>query len=89
MSAPGWDTGLVSDESDVRYPTAVVDGFELGMFVSYNDCGDAWVNAPDATRWGTYAVQLPMPLTNDGEAARYLAALLPELRPRWEVTAGE
>lgn len=112
MSTPGWDTGLVSDESDVRYSTAVVDGFELGMFVSYDDCGDAWVRAPDgriagliwetgeqpyfrvvlepdADRWGTYAVQLPMPLTNDVEAARYLAALLPELRPRWEATAGE
>jgi len=91
----------------VEYPSAVVDGFELGMFVSYDDCGDAWVKAPDGTigtliwetgepeyftvaiepnedRWGTYAVQLPLPLTNDEEAARYLAALLPELRRRWQ-----
>ncbi|WP_441433861.1 peptidase [Arthrobacter sp. 2RAF22] len=29
-----------------RYPTAVVDGFTLGMFVSYGDAGDAWVEAP-------------------------------------------
>lgn len=38
---------------------------------------------PDESRWGTYAVTLPMPMTTDDEAATYLAALLPELRPRW------
>lgn len=108
----GWDTGPVSDQAEGRYPSAVVDGFELRMFVSYDECGDAWVKAPDgriaslvwetgdpsyfrvvlepdARRWVTYAVQLPVPLTNDEQAARYLAALLPELRPRWEATSGE
>ncbi|HLH27511.1 MAG TPA: hypothetical protein VKW77_01270 [Acidimicrobiales bacterium] len=35
-------------------------------------------------RWGSYSVQLPLPLTTDGEAAAYLRAILPELRPRWE-----
>jgi hypothetical protein len=34
-------------------------------------------------RWGTYAVQLPLPMTTDEEAARYLRALLPDLIPRW------
>ena|SRR5664279_5209331 len=29
------------------YPSAIVDGFELGMFVSFDVCGDAWVQAPD------------------------------------------
>ena len=76
------------------------------MFVSYDDCGDAWVKAPDGsvatliwetgepasfkvsiepgeTRWGTFAVQLPLPLTSDAEAAAYLAAILPDLRKRW------
>lgn len=90
----------------VDYPSAEVDGFKLGMFGSYDDCGDAWVQAPDGSvgtliwetgeppyfkvsiepneqRWGTYAVQLPLPLTTDAEAAAYLAALLPELRRRW------
>ncbi|WP_328328294.1 hypothetical protein OHA70_03155 [Kribbella sp. NBC_00382] len=90
------------------YPEAVVDGFTLGMFVSYDHCGDAWVTAPDGSvgtliwetgspsyfeesiapdpngRWGTYAVQLPLPLTTDAEAAEYLRTLLPELRTRWE-----
>lgn len=34
------------------YPSARVDGFELGMFVSYDDCGDAWVTAPDGSTSG-------------------------------------
>lgn len=93
------------------YPAATVDGFTLGMFVSYEDCGDAWVQAPDggvatliwetgspayfrmvippdpAGRWGTYAVQLDLPLTTVGEAEAYLRALLPELRQRWKAWA--
>lgn len=94
-------------QDDAGYPSAHVGGFTLGMFVSYDDCGDAWVEAPDGSigtliwetgdpayfeesiapgdrRWGTYAVQLPLPLTTDEEAATYLAVLLPELRRRWE-----
>jgi hypothetical protein len=90
------------------YPEATVEGFTLGMFVSYGDVGDAWVDAPDGStgtliwetgtpryfeeviapdpwgRWGTYAVQLPLPLTTDAEAASYLTEILPELRSRWE-----
>lgn len=94
--------------SEDEYPTATLEGFTIGMCVSYHDCGDAWVRAPDGSvgtlvweigepsyfremiapdsqgRWGAYAVQLPLPLTNDHEASEYLAALLPELRQRWE-----
>ena len=92
--------------SESIYPHATVDGFTLGMFVSYDDCGDAWVEAPDGSfaliwetgdpprfevsipaepngRWGTYDVQLPLPLTKDEEAAEYLRALLPDLIPQW------
>src|SRR3954468_3081447 len=29
------------------YPEASVEGFKIGMIVSYGDCGDAWVEAPD------------------------------------------
>ena len=93
------------------YPEAEVEGFRLHMFVSYDDCGDALVTAPDGRaaglvwetgepayvrtliapdalddaggRWGTYAVQQPLPMTTDDEAAAYLAALLPDLRDRW------
>lgn len=28
-------------------PTAVIDGFTMGMFVSYGNAGEAWVQAPD------------------------------------------
>jgi hypothetical protein len=94
-----------------EYPRATVDGFTLGMFVSYDDCGDAWVEAPDGGigtliwetgspayfreaippdpegRWGTYAVQLPLPMTTDAEAVEYLQALLPDLRQRWAAWA--
>jgi hypothetical protein len=94
--------------SDVEYPGAEVDGFTIGMFVSYGDVGDAWVRAPDGGiagliwetgapesisiripaepggRWGTFNVRLPLPMTTDAEAAEYLGALLPSLRPHWE-----
>ena len=96
------------NEGEVVYPSAEVDGFRLGMFVSYGDTGDAWVEAPDGSscglvwetgdpayfkevitpdpdgRWGTWAVQMPLPLTTDDEARAYLRALLPELRSHWE-----
>jgi hypothetical protein len=32
-----------------RYPEAMVDGFPMRTFVSYDDCGDAWVQAPDGS----------------------------------------
>src|SRR6476661_6730669 len=93
------------------YPSASVDGFELGMFVASDERGDAWVKAPDGsiatliwqtgepsyfevtiepneTRWGTFTVQLPLPMTNDEEAGRYLSGLLPELRRRWQAWRG-
>ena len=103
---PNADGHLYAGPVGNDYPSGTVEGFELGMFVSYDDCGDAWVEAPDGSRagliwetgepsyfrvsiepdgerWGVYAVQLPLPLTTDEEAAVYLAALLPELRRRW------
>ena len=98
-------------DSSTGYPKAEVEGFRLDMFVSYEDCGDGLVTAPDGRaaglvwetsepayvrtltapdpledaggRWETYAVQQPLPMTTDDEAAAYLAALLPELRSRW------
>jgi hypothetical protein len=32
---------------DWGYPCAEAEEFTLGIFVSYGDCGDAWVRAPD------------------------------------------
>ena len=45
----------------------------------FQECG-----APDDARWGVWAVGLPLPLRTAADARAYLAALLPELRPRWE-----
>jgi hypothetical protein len=91
-----------------KHPEAEEDGFAIGMIVSYDDVGDAWVRAPDGGvctliwetgepesfeveipgtpdgRWGTFAVRLALPLTTNEEAAEYLRALLPKLRPHWE-----
>jgi hypothetical protein len=35
--------------ADLSYPHAVVDGFELGVYVGYGDGGDAWVGAADGS----------------------------------------
>ena len=34
------------------YPTGHSDGFEMQMFVSYGDCGDALIIAPDGRKAG-------------------------------------
>jgi hypothetical protein len=44
----GCRAGSVAAVSEVTHdPSAQAEGFALGMFVSYGDCGDAWVRAPD------------------------------------------
>ena len=45
------------------------------------------VLAPDDRRWGVWGVGLALPLRTAEEARAYLAALVPELRPRWEAWA--
>jgi hypothetical protein len=42
------------------------------------------VLAPEEGRWGVWAVGLPLPLGTVEDARRYLKALLPDLKPRWE-----
>jgi hypothetical protein len=90
------------------YPQATVDGFEIGMFVSYGDSGDAWVQAPDGSigtliwetgeptyfkesippdpsgRWGTYAVQRPLPMTTDDEDCGVPTRPASGTAPRWQ-----
>jgi len=41
--------------------------------------------APQEGRWGVWAVGLPLSMTTVEEARSYLAALLPQLRPQWEL----
>lgn len=66
----------VSDESSSTdvYPKAKIDGFELGMFVSYGDCGDAWVEAPDGRIAGL--------IWETGSQRRFTTAIEPDER-RW------
>lgn len=47
------------------------------------------VCAPEPIRWGVWAVGLRQPLRTLDDARAYLAALLPELRPRWEAWASQ
>jgi hypothetical protein len=42
------------------------------------------IPAAPSGRWGTFNVRLPLPMTTDIEAAEFLRALLPSLRPHWE-----
>ncbi len=46
------------------------------------------VMAPEPDRWGVWAVGLPLPMTTVEDARRYLSALLPQLRQRWESWRG-
>ncbi|GAA3593518.1 hypothetical protein [Kribbella ginsengisoli] len=39
---------------------------------------------PDHNSWGLFGVGLPLPMRTVEDAKAYLAALLPELKPRWE-----
>jgi hypothetical protein len=38
----------VSD-NEFGYPEEEVEDFQIGMFASYGDVGDAWVRAPDGS----------------------------------------
>jgi hypothetical protein len=42
------------------------------------------VVAPDADRWGVWAVGVAAPLRSERDAGDYLRAILPELSSRWE-----
>jgi hypothetical protein len=46
------------------------------------------VLAPDEARWGVWAVGLPLPMTTEDQARSYLAALLLQLKTRWESWRG-
>jgi hypothetical protein len=61
------------------------DGSRAGL-VWESGCSQYFreVLAPDQDRWGVWATGLALPMTTVDEARDYLAALLPQLRPRWE-----
>ena len=57
------------------YPQAEVDGFILGMFVSYDDCGDAWVRAPDEG--------IATLIWETGDPAYFIEYIAPDPQGRW------
>lgn len=40
---------------------------------------------PDDHRWGVWAVGIAQPLRSMSDAREFLATVLPELKPRWEL----
>ena len=65
--------GRIVDEHG--YPEASVEGFTIGMFVSYGDCGDAWVEAPDGGA-GTL-------IWETGEPSYFKESIAPDPTGRW------
>jgi hypothetical protein len=80
---------FVTFESFGTHGDALVRGPDGGVGTVVWETGEPFrfeVLVPPGTdkRWGTYSVQVPLPLTTDREAAEYLRALLPELRRWWD-----
>ena len=86
----GFRLGMITDflsEPALEGDAYVVapDGSRAGL-VWQSGCAPYFeeVLAPHEGRWGVWAVGLPLPMTTKREARSYLAALLPQLRIRWE-----
>jgi hypothetical protein len=60
---------------DPVYPAAHAEGFELGMFLSYGECGDAWVRAPDGGIAGL--------IWESGSPEYFRVAIEPDRAGRW------
>jgi hypothetical protein len=91
VEVEGFRMGMITDF--LAQPGTEGDGFVIAP--DRSRAGLVWeaevevpyfneVMAPDDERWGVWAVGLSMPLRTLDDARRYLAALLPELRPRWQ-----
>jgi hypothetical protein len=61
--------------TDRIYPEAEVDGFILGMYVSYDDMGDAWVTAPDGSAGSL--------IWETGEPESFETVIEPDPNGRW------
>lgn len=71
----------MQNDAEPDYPTATVDGFTIGMFVSYGDCGDAWVSAPDG---GTAGL-----IWETGEREYFKVSIPPDPAGRWGTFAAQ
>ncbi len=92
--AGGFRLGMITDflaGPDTAGDAYVVapDGSRAGL-IWESGCAPYFceVTAPEPDRWGVWSVGLPLPMTTAEEARRYLSALLPQLRPRWESWRG-
>lgn len=87
----GFRFGMITDfltEPDTAGDAYVIapDGSRAGL-VWESEVGEAYfqeVLPPDETRWGVWAVGLPVALQTVDDVPRFLEMLIPELRPRWE-----
>jgi len=89
VEVDGFRLGMITDwetEPDVCGDAFVVapDGSRAGLVweVIEPPCFQE-VMAPDASRWGVWAVGFPVPMTSRDNARRNLEAVIPELRSRW------
>lgn len=88
--ADGFRLGMITDflsEPATEGDAYVIapDGSRAGL-VWQSGCAPYFeeIIPPEESRWGVWAVGLALPMTTSDEARDYLAALLPQLRPRWE-----
>lgn len=87
----GFQFGMITDfeaQPDKTGDAFVVapDGSRAGL-VWESEVDEPYISAvlaPDSRRWGVWAVGVPLPLRRRADARSFLAALLPELRARWE-----
>jgi hypothetical protein len=91
VEVDGFRLGMITDF--IARPDDYGDAFVVAPDGSR--CGLIWESeveepyfaessGPEEGRWGVWSVGLRLPLTSTEEARAYLAALLAELRPRWE-----
>jgi hypothetical protein len=91
----GFRFGMITDfiaEPDTSGDAFVVapDDTRAGL-VWESEVAEPYFNevaAPDADRWGVWAVGASEQLRTEGDARDYLRAILPELRSRWESWKG-
>jgi hypothetical protein len=94
VEVEGFRLGMISDflAEPTDYGDAFVvapDGSRAGLvWATGEETYVRQVLAPDAGRWGVWAVSQPLPMTTPEQARAYLAALVPELRVRWAAWRG-
>jgi hypothetical protein len=69
------------------------DGFVVAP--DNSRCGLVWevgeslvfqeIRVPESTRWGVWAVNFPLPMTNTENARKNLEVILPQLKAKWSV----